>query len=173
MNLEPEDCFALATYKIHGALQKQEADELPYIFVIVGVPNLTAESIGASVSDELLEFTARVTVAERIPKKRDIEDCIVSRLENENNPAFVTTRERIRAANWYVLGARKADRLLHDKLFERVFALRTRNYSRQFKGELDMHFSLSQDLTPLTTYLGMLRDSGYPRVTTLLERGDY
>jgi len=173
VDLEPEDCFALATYKIHGALKKQEADELPYIFVIVGVPNLTAESIGAAVPEELLEFTARVTVAEGIPKKRDIEDCIVTKLEAEKNAAFSDTRSRIRSANWYVLGARKADRLLREKLFERVFALRTRNYSRQFKGELDMHFSLSQDLTPLTTYLEMLRDSGYPRVTTLLERGDY
>jgi len=59
-------------------------------------------------------------------------------------------------------------------LFERVFALRTRNFSRQFRGaELDMHYSLSRDLTPLETYLDMLRDAGYPRVTTLLERGDY
>jgi len=37
----------------------------------------------------------------------------------------------------------------------------------------DMHYSLSRDLTPLETYLDMLRDAGYPRVTTLLERGDY
>ncbi len=36
-----------------------------------------------------------------------------------------------------------------------------------------MHYSLSRDLTPLATYLDMLRDAGYPRVTTLLERGDY
>jgi hypothetical protein len=84
------------------------------------------------------------------------------------------TRKRIESANWFVLGARKADRLLRELLFERVFALRTRNFSRQFRGaELDMHFSLSRDLTPLTTYLEMLRTAGYPRVTTLLERGDY
>jgi hypothetical protein len=38
---------------------------------------------------------------------------------------------------------------------------------------LDMHFSLSADLTPLNTYLETLRVSGYPRATTLLERGDY
>jgi hypothetical protein len=46
--------------------------------------------------------------------------------------------------------------------------------SRRFRGaELDMHFSLSADLTPLNTYLETLRVSGYPRATTLLERGDY
>lgn len=174
VGLEPEDCFALATYKIDGALQKQKRDELPYIFVIVSVPNLTAESIGAGVPEDLLEFVACVTVSEGIPQKRDIEDRMVDVLREEGHPAFDATRKRIRAANWYVLGAKKADLLLRSLLFERVFALRTRNFSRQFKGaELDMHFSLSKDLTPLATYLDMLREAGYPRVTTLLERGDY
>ena len=88
--------------------------------------------------------------------------------------AFAATRQRLATAQWYVLGAKKADKLLRELLFERVFALRTRNFSRQFRGaELDMHYSLSRDLTPLETYLDMLRDAGYPRVTTLLERGDY
>lgn len=174
VGLDPRDCFALATYKIDGALQKQTKDELPYIFVIVTVPDLTAESIGAGVPSELQEFVARVTASKRIPRKRSIEDRIVDVLQNEGHPAFASVRKRIADADWYVLGAKKADRLLRELLFERVFALRTRNFSRQFRGaELDMHFSLSQDLTPLATYLEMLRDAGYPRVTTLLERGDY
>jgi hypothetical protein len=174
VGLEPEDCFALATYKIDGALQKQKKDELPYLFVIVSVPNLTAESVGAAVPVELQDFVARVTASKRIPAKRDMEDRVVEALQHDGHPAFAQTRERIATAKWYVLGAKKADKLLRDLLFERVFALRTRNFSRQFRGaELDMHFSLSRDLTPLSTYLDMLRDAGYPRVTTLLERGDY
>lgn len=174
VGLDPTDCFALATYKIHGALQKQEKDELPYIFVIVSVPDLTAESIGAGVPAALQEFVARVTVSERIARKRDIEDQVVRVLEEEGHDAFAATRRRIAEARWFVLGAKKAANLLREQLFERVFALRTRNFSRQFRGaELDMHFSLARDLTPLSTYLDMLRDAGYPRVTTLLERGDY
>ncbi len=174
VNLEPEDCFALATYKIHGALQKQHSDELPYIFVIVSVPDLKAESIGAEVPEDLQDFVSRVSVSKKIPKKRDIEDRIVEMLEQEGHPAYKSTRTRISEARWFVLGARKADKLLRELLFERVFALRMRNFSRQFRqAELDMHFSLSKDLTPLTTYLQSLRDHGYPRVTTLLERGDY
>lgn len=174
VGLEPEDCFALATYKIDGALQKQKKDELPYLFIIVSVPNLTAESVGAAVPPGLQDFVARVTASKRIPAKRDIEDRVVQALQQEGHPSFAATREEIAKAKWYVLGARKADKLLRELLFERVFALRTRNFSRQFRGaELDMHFSLSRDLTPLSTYLDMLRDAGYPRVTTLLERGDY
>lgn len=174
VDLEPEDCFALATYKIDGALKKQTKDELPYIFVIVSVPDLTAESVGAKVPAELQDFVAWVTASGSIARKRDIEDRIVEVLNEEGHPAFDSTRKRIADARWYVLGAKKADKLLRELLFERVFALRTRNFSRQFRSaELDMHFSLSRDLTPLTTYLDMLRDAGYPRVTTLLERGDY
>ena len=174
VGLDPKDCFALATYKIAGALQKQESDELPYIFVIVSVPALTAESVGAEVPAELQDFVASVTASDNISRKRDIEDRIVQVLHDEGHPAFDATRKRIAAARWFVLGAKKADKLLRALLFERVLALRTRNFSRQFRGaELDMHFSFSQDLTPLPTYLDMLRDAGYPRVTTLLERGDY
>ncbi|MGH2396419.1 MAG: hypothetical protein ACRDFW_05410 [bacterium] len=174
VNLDPEDCFALATYKIDGALQKQRKDELPYIFVIVSVPNLTAESIGSGVPADLQDFVSRVMASKAIPRKRNIEDRIVDVLKGEGHLAFDSTRRRIADAKWYVLGAKKADLLLRSLLFERVFALRTRNFSRQFRGaELDMHFSLSNDLTPLTTYLEMLKEAGYPRVTTLLERGDY
>lgn len=174
VGLDPEDCFALATYKIHGALKKQETDAPPYIFVIVSVPNLTAESVGASVPPNYMEFVSWVTASKNVPAKRDIEDRVVEVLHSENLPVFESTRRRIADAGWYVLSARKADKLLRQLLFERVFALRTRNFSRQFGGaELDMHFSLSGDLTPLETYLSTLHSAGYPRVTTLLERGDY
>lgn len=43
VNLQPEDCFALATYKIHAALKKQEEEHLPYIFAVVGVRDITGE----------------------------------------------------------------------------------------------------------------------------------
>ncbi|HEY7296819.1 MAG TPA: hypothetical protein VH684_02685 [Xanthobacteraceae bacterium] len=45
VGLDSDDCFPLATYKILGALEKQNQEHLPYVFAIVGVPNLTAISI--------------------------------------------------------------------------------------------------------------------------------
>jgi len=39
--------------------------------------------------------------------------------------------------------------------------------------ELDMHFSLSKDLTFLRTFLATLRTDGPQRITTLLEREEY
>ena len=75
---------------------------------------------------------------------------------------------------WYMLSARRADRLVREKLFDRVFALRVPGFARAFRGaELDMHFSLSEDLTPLPEFLAALRDRGPQAVSTILERGDY
>ena len=64
--------------------------------------------------------------------------------------------------------------LLLQLLFERVFALKVRNFGRAFGGAaLDMHYSLSTDLIPLRKFLQTLREGAQQRITTLIERGDY
>ena len=174
VGLEPSDCFALATYKIGAALEKQMADALPFLFVIVSVPGLSAEEVGAQAPVNLLELLGLISQAQGFPKKRDIQDHVVNHLESTRDPGFLRVLDRIEHGSWHVLSARRADTLLREKLFERVYALRVRGFAQQFRGaELDMHFSLSKDLTPLDTYLHKLRESGYPMVTTLLERGVY
>jgi hypothetical protein len=52
--LEPEDCFALAAYKIHNALRRQEAEKLPYIFLVLSVPALSAGDVGRLVPDDFV-----------------------------------------------------------------------------------------------------------------------
>jgi len=70
--------------------------------------------------------------------------------------------------------AQRADKLLRELLFGRVFALRMRGFARFFgRAELDMHYSLSKDLIPLKQFLATLREGGPQRVTTLMERRDY
>jgi hypothetical protein len=77
-------------------------------------------------------------------------------------------------ADWYVLSARRADKLLQDMLFERAYALRVRGFARNYRGaELDMHFSLSGDLSPLTRFLEVLREDGMPGLVSRLERGTF
>lgn len=174
VGLDPPDCFALATYKINAALQKQIADRLPFLFIVVSVPGLSAEEVGGKAPEALREFLGLVTQAHGVPKKRDIQDHVVKWLEERNDAGFYEVLGRIEHGSWHVLSARRADKLLREKLFERVYALRIRGFAQQFRGaELDMHFSLSQDLTSLDTYLHKLRESGYQMVTTMLERGEY
>ncbi|MDI7276854.1 MAG: hypothetical protein QME94_12830 [Anaerolineae bacterium] len=174
VGLQPEDCFALATYKIHSALQKQQAERLPYLFAVVGVPNLTGHAVGGAIPGQLVETVALVDQAPRRRHKRALEDAVTRWLVSAEHPAFIDTFAQVSNAEWYVISARRAERLLRELLFDRVFALRVRGFARAFAGaELDMHFSLRQDLIPLRQFLRTLREDGPQRVTTLLERGEY
>lgn len=174
VGLEPEDCFALATYKISSALQKQEAEGLPYLFAIVGVPHLSGAVVGAALPERLLASAALMHQAPKGRAKRDFEDRLVDYVVGKQLPVFAETERRIADAEWFILSARRADRLLREKLFDRVYALRIRGFAQAFRGaELDMHFSLAEDLVPLRRFLSTLRESGSTKVTTLLERGDF
>lgn len=177
VQLPPEDCFALATYKIHSALQKQEREHLPYIFVVVGVPHLTGSVVGASIPHDVVELATLLRHAPKVEGKRKVEDMIVaaitSRAEDfglrETLDGFLA---QIRNAGWRVISARRANDLLRTLLFDRVYALRIRGFAINYRGaEVDMHFSISRDLQPLEDMLEVLRDHGLPGLSVRLERG--
>jgi hypothetical protein len=176
VGLEPNDCFALATYKIYLALQKQEKEVLPYIFVIVGVPHLTGEQVGMAASDDLVHLIA-IVQSSSMQGKRSVEEQVVDYLVDKKQPesfaqALQSYIEAIAAADWYVLSARKANGLLREKLFDRVYAVRVRAFAKNYRNaELDMHFSLKKDLTPLKDFLVLLKDRGLHGLTAHLERG--
>jgi hypothetical protein len=172
VGLDPSDCFPLATYKIAGALEKQETEHLPYVFAIVGVPDLTPKHVGELFSNRTIENVTLIRKAPKVSNKRNVEDWAVEYAVASRSEAFETVYARIRAAQWYMLSARKADRLLREKLFERVYALKIPGFAQQFRGaELDMHFSLSGDLVLLESFLKDLREKGQNVITSMLERG--
>jgi hypothetical protein len=176
VGLDPADCFALATYKIYQALQKQEKEVLPYIFAIVGVPDLTGVSVGEAIPEELVHLNSLI-LGSKIPGKRDVEDRIVLHLLDTEQPDKVRRSiahfaEQIKIAEWRVISARKADQLLRVKLFDRVYAVRVRAFARNYRNaELDMHFSLKGDLTRLGEFLELLKTHGLHGLTARLERG--
>lgn len=175
VQLDPGDCFPLATYKINQGVKKHDEEKLPYVFAIVGVPQLTGEAVGAALPENLVHLSAFV-YASKLSGKRDIEDQIVRYLvEHPLQSVRETINEfasRIKAAEWRVISARRAKQLLLDKLFERVYAVRERSFARRYpRAEVDMHFSLSQDLTPLKDFLQMARDHGLHGLAVRLERG--
>ncbi len=174
VGLDPMDCFALATYKIHNALQKQDKERLPYIFAIVGVPELSGELVGRAVPDRLVEIVGLIHAGKKVGNKRDFEDQVVEHCIKTQQPGFQETYQQIFHAHWYILSARKANKLLRELLFDRVYAMRIRGFAQQFRSaELDMHFSLSQDLVELREFLATLRGEGLTKVATLMERGEY
>jgi hypothetical protein len=71
-----------------------------------------------------------------------------------------------------VLSAARSYALMRDKLFERVYALGVPSFARSYRNaELDMHFSLKGDLTPLPDLLNTLRAAGVQKVTHMFATG--
>lgn len=173
VGLDPDDCFPLATYKIHSALKKQEEEHLPYIFAVVSAPELNAATVGTLLPRDVLDAVALVRGSE-ITGKRYLEDRTIDLLVKTEADAFRITFERLTGAQWRILSARKADKLLRELLYDRVFALRIRGFAQKFRhAELDMHFSLSRDMTALSEFLRTLKSEGQTKLASLLERGTF
>ena len=124
VGLAPEDCFALATYKIWQGLRKEEAERLPYVFLVVSTPGLTGEDVGGTIPDEIVRFATLISAA-RVDGlgKRNIEDRIVRWLIGAAAPAefrdaLQHTVAKLESSEWRALSARKAERLLRDRLFD-------------------------------------------------------
>lgn len=177
VKLESTDCFPLATYKIHQGLQKQEQEVLPYLFAIVGVAGLTGAAVGATIPEDLAHLGAVVQSAKKLQGKRGVEEAIVAYLLQDSSDGPIRSMvldlvSQIDSAEWRIISARKAAQLLRNMLFERVYAVRVRNFARNYRNaELDMHLSISQDLTGLTEFLSLIKKTGLHGVTGHLERG--
>lgn len=169
VGLEPEDCFALAAYKINNALRRQENERLPYIFLVLSVPDLSATDVGRLVPDDYVWALAA------LGGKMVVEEAIVSRLLRPDHlPQFHPIFDRMPEGQFRVISAMKASKLLLEKLFERVHALSLKGFTRKFRNaEVDMHFSLSQELTPVRTFLQLLIEESPQKFAVRLYTGDY
>ena len=163
VGLEPADCFALATYKIHGALQRQQEERLPFVFLIISVPDFPRDLIEHNVSEDwawLASLSGRV-----------VEEAIAMRLTRE--PWAATVRNKIQEAEFRVISARRAYSLLRSLLFERVHALRLRGFNQLFRGaEINMHLSLSSEMIGYPDFLRMLAERGALEMALRLDRGE-
>jgi hypothetical protein len=133
--------------------------------------------VGAAIPEDLVHLGAVVQSAKKLEGKREIEEAIVAHLlRDSQDEAFHNLRlslvGQIESAEWRIISARKADRLLRGLLFERVYAVRVRSFARNYRNaELDMHFSIGQDLTRLVDFLSLVKNTGLQGVTGHLERG--
>ena len=163
VSLEPDDCFALATYKIDAALKKQNAERLPFVFLIISVLKVPRASVEQHISEDwawLAALTNRAT-----------EEAIVNRLLTE--PWVEPIRHQVRDAAFRVLSARRAYQLMRDKLFERVHALRIPRFNRVFRNaEIDMHLSLSSEMIGFDQFLQLLANAGPLELAVRFDRGE-
>lgn len=162
VGLEPEDCFPLATYKIWSARDKEDREHLPYLFLVISTP-ISAESVASEVPEHLRALVRLVHASAIAEGRRSLEEKIVRQLISDKRfeGHIAKWRNDLAGAAWRVFSARKAEKLLREKLWERVFAVRTRNFTQVYRNaELDMHFSLSSDMTPLDELLTILDKEG-------------
>ena len=169
VGLPPEDCFPLATYKINQALRRQEQEKLPYVFLVLSVPDLSATDVGRPIPDDYVWALAVLR------GRMVVEEAIVARLLRDDHlPLFRPLFNRMPEGQFRVISAKKADRLLREMLFERVHALSLKGFTRKFRNaEVDMHFSLTQELTPARTFLELLVQESPQRFAVRLYIGDY
>lgn len=169
VGLEPEDCFALATYKINNALKRQEAEGLPYVFLVLSVPEISAAEVGKLVPADYV-WAVAVLHGSRI-----VEEVVVDRLRApDHRERFSSLIERMPEGKFRIISARKAYNLLREKLFDRVHALSLRGFTSKFRrAEVDMHFSLSTELTPIRVFFELLTSESPQRVAVSLDRGEY
>ncbi|HEV2363275.1 MAG TPA: hypothetical protein VGS12_03650 [Caulobacteraceae bacterium] len=171
VGLDPADCFPLATYKIAAALEKQNVGHLPYLFIVVTVPGLRAEEIGSSLPEHV---SAGVVLGKRLitSGKRDLEERFIAAHERTDPAFYAGVAERLRSGRWFIFSARRAEILMKDKLFERVFALRQPGFNRAFKNaEIDMHLSFSKDTTTLRDFLERSASLSSSQLYSMIERG--
>jgi hypothetical protein len=169
VGLQPDDCFALATYKIQNARRRQEQDNLPYVFVVLSVPELSATDVGRLVPDD---YVWAVAV---LGGKRVVEEEVVARLRSPDHlERFTPVFEKMPDGKFRVISASKTYQLLRDKLFERVHALSLKSFTRRFRNaEVDMHLSLSTELTPARTFFELLVKESPQKFAVMLYRGAY
>ena len=170
VGLDSDDCFALATYKIHQALARQRDESLPYVFLVLSALGVTARSVSDLISEEYAWF---VCVSKKF-RKRDIEEAVVARLlTGAFTDVLAEIRRKIAAAEFRVISASRAEKLMKDKLFERVFALRQRAFTSAFRNaEIDMHFSLTREMVPVREFLATVASESPQRLAVLLYQGE-
>lgn len=176
VGLEPEDCFALATYKIKQGLEKHDKEGLPYLFLIVSA-NIAASEVGDTIPAQIADlWTLIASTKGKVEGKKRLEDRLVDYLVREPPPEFAAIRTRLietlAHAKWRVLSARKAQKVMKDLLFQRVFALTVKNFTRAYsRAEVDMHFSLATDMMPLEEFLKQLKAMGHIGMGGLIADG--
>jgi hypothetical protein len=172
VGLDPEDCFPLATYKINNADRRQRDEDLPYVFVVLTALDLGAADIGRMIPEDYVQALVLMQRAVSAGKLA-LEERVVERLlMGDHLPRFASILGRMPEGQFRVLSASRAMELLKRQLFDRIHALSLKAFTRKFRNaEVDMHFSLSRELTPVRAFLELTRES--PQVFAIkLWRGE-
>lgn len=170
VGLEPDDTFALATYKIRDANRRSKEEALPFLFAIVSSERLATGPIAARLPAEVGLILDRLTLYKNVKGLRALENALVEVMvdprEYGADPLVADLWAAVREANWRVISAVKAEHLMTELMWQRVPAMAQRNFSGSRESQPNMHFPLGQDMIDLDDLLAVLRAHGIQHVAT-------
>jgi hypothetical protein len=168
VGLDPEDTYALATYKVRQAVRKSQAEALPFLFAIVSSEDLASAPLADGLPDEYRAVADTSTLYTGLTGWERIEDRLVTHLltTQPNSNLVLGLRAAAADATWRVVSAIKANHLMNELLDQRVPAVSNPRFKVAPNSQPNMHFSLSQDMVGLDELLVMLRDHGIQHVAT-------
>jgi len=171
VGLEPEDTFALATYKVRAAYRKSRDQALPFLFAIASSPALAAERAAAELPAHVEAVVSIQNTHKGLKGWKVVEDRLVDHLltASASDPSLMFIGRldaAVRRARWRVLSALKANDLLNTMLDERVPTVSNPNFPIPPHSQPNMHFSLGGDMIGLDELLDMLREHGVQHVAT-------
>lgn len=153
----------LATGRFSIQDDRSEGTGTDYLFLIVTVPSLPRSFLESHLSENhawLASMSGRI-VEEAIARQQ-LKEAWSERLYAD-----------IKTAEFRVISASKAFRLMHEKLFERVFALRVRAFNWTYKGaEVDMHLSLRDEMISFREFVKTIESRGVRETAIRLDRGE-
>jgi hypothetical protein len=177
VGLEPEDTFALATYKIRDANKKSREEGLPFLFAIVSSAELATGPLADKLPADVVALADRLTLYKDLKGLRRLEDLLVDYLIDPSGsygttPMVADLRAAIKNGTWRIVSAVRADYLFQTKMWERVPSVAKRVNMSGNQSQPNMHFSLSQDMIALDDLLTLLRDNGIQHVATKIAYHD-
>jgi len=178
VRLEADDCFALALYKILSGFKQTREIGVPFLF-LVSIRWGIVEEVMSRVPEDLSELVELVFRA-RAQGKRRAEDRLVQHAVERLREAG-TWQELIdmltAEGDHRVLSAKKALDLFMDSFDPRCPALSVPAFGRGFAGtrgvpaEINMHFSIREEMEPLDRVLANLAREGIDWFRRLVDVG--
>ena len=170
VQLQPEDTFALATYKIRDANRRSLDEALPFLFAVISSEALGAASVGAKLPPEIGHICDVRSMFRDVSGARALERALVARMldpaHHGRSPLIEDLRKAVVGAEWRVISAPRAEDLFERRKWERVPAIARRNFSGDRDSQPNMHFSLSEDMSSLDEFFAILNKDGIQHVAT-------
>jgi hypothetical protein len=177
VGLEPDDAYALATYKIFDANKKSREEGLPFLFAVVSSEKLAATTFVDRLPKEVLSLADALTLYKGLKGLRTLEALLVDYMIDPKGPyggapLIVDLRTAIAAATWRMVSAVRAEYLFQTMMRERVPSVAKRVNMSGNQSQPNMHLSLSKDMIALDDFLDLLRDRGLQYVATKIAYHD-